>query len=120
RHLARARLGDDPRPRPAVPPAGRDAADLGQAGARPPAGHAHARRRHLRQFRRRAPTRRRVQRDFARHLGGGRARGAASPPTILPTPTPDPTASTARLRSRTGGGSWARAKLLFEDSRYGP
>src|SRR5262249_4179935 len=92
RQLARARLGGQLRTRPAVPLAGGDAADLGEAGEGAPARHAHARRRHVRQLRRRATAPRRVGRDPARQLGPGR--GPAPPPALprhpLPPPPPPP------------------------------
>src|SRR5437868_7539054 len=57
---------------------GRDDADVGQPAARAPADDAAARRRHLRQLRRRAAAGRRVERDGARELGAdhGEAREA--------------------------------------------
>jgi ectoine hydroxylase-related dioxygenase (phytanoyl-CoA dioxygenase family) len=45
---------------------------------------------------------------------------AASTPTTTSTTSPGPTASTPRPRWPTGDAWSAPAKLLFEDSRYGP
>src|SRR5262245_5209857 len=68
RQLARPRLRHQRRPRPPFPAARRDAADVGHAAPRAPVDDAPAGCRHVRQLRRRAPPRRRVDTGGAGRL----------------------------------------------------